>query len=163
MGPGQFVAFAKHVDSGASCDADGQPFAAAADATCVVFDSLDEACRFCDERVRAVPSIGFEVFDSAGRLNPPLLVIVNPARQHVLAGNVRAQRIRKYAAVVLALGALPLFWFDYATDRGVLVLPTIIGINMLVAAARLMQINSGVKESERVRKERLARATENRS
>jgi hypothetical protein len=38
-----------------------------------------------------------------------------------------------------------------------LILPTFLGINMLIAAARLWQLNMAVRGAERERQERLAR------
>jgi hypothetical protein len=64
--PGQFAAFARHVEGGGPCDADGRPFASSDLVTCLIFDELDYAARFCEERVTEVPSVRFEVFDSAG-------------------------------------------------------------------------------------------------
>jgi hypothetical protein len=60
---------------------------------------------------------------------------------------------------VLAAGSLPLFWYDW-TRRGVLILPTVVGINMLIASARLLQLNLAVNTAERQRQERLARHLE---
>lgn len=153
---GQFAAFSKHLDGGASCDADGRLFASVADATCLVFDSLAECRAFCEESVQAAPSVRFEIFDSAGRTNPPILIIVHPSRISTLDANPRGMRIRKYAAIALALGALPLFLFDYWMSRGLMIFPTVLGINMILIAARLIQLNASYADAERRRRARLA-------
>jgi hypothetical protein len=154
--PGQFAAFSKDADTGATRDAAGQPFASSSDVTCLVFDSFDDARTFCDTRVKAASNLRFDIFDSGGRTSPPLLVVVHPSRAHTLAGNQRDMRLRTWIARLLLLGAFPLFWLDYQ-NRGALMLPTILAINMIVVAARLLHMNMSVKEVERTREERLAR------
>jgi hypothetical protein len=157
--PGQFVAFSKHIDSGGPCDAAGRPFASSAGIACLTFDGLEEARGFCEERALHAPSVRFDVYDSAGRTNPPLLTIVHPSRAGTLEGNPRGIRIRARAAIALTIGALALFWFDYWKSRGLLILPTILGINMIIIAARLIQLNASHAHAERQRLERLAQAT----
>ena len=154
--PGQYVAFSKTIDSGGSCDQDGRPFASAADATCLLFDGLTEARTFCEEQVIRAPAVRFEIFDSAGRRDPPLLLIVHPSRIAALEGNPRGMRVRKWTASALLVGAVPLFWYDYQHDQGMLIFPTVLGINMVIIAARLMQLNGASAHAERLRQKRLA-------
>ncbi len=52
-----------------------------------------------------------------------------------------SERKRLIVAAVLFFGALPLIWWDWRTRRG-LVIPTLLGINMIFAALRLLQWNS---------------------
>jgi hypothetical protein len=153
--PGQYVAFSKTIDTGGSCDQDGRPFASAADATCLLFNDLTEARAFCEEQVTRVPAVRFEIFDSAGRRDPPLLVIVHRSRIAALEGNPRGIRVRKWAAYALLASAVPLFWYDYQHDQGMLIFPTVLGINMVIIAARLMQFNSAYVQAERLRQKRL--------
>ncbi len=154
--PGQFAAFSKFIDGGGSCDADGRPFPSTADATCVLFDGLAEARAFCETRVGEAPSVRFEIFDSAGRTNPPMLVVVHPSRASTLDANPRGMRIRKQAAIALTLGALPLFLLDYWKSGGLMIFPTVLGINMILIAARLIQLNASYADAERRRLARLA-------
>ena len=160
--PGQFVAFSKHIDSGGPCDPSGRPFASTAEIACLLFDRLDEARGFCEERVLHAPSVRFDVYDSAGRTSPPLLTIVHPSRIATLDGNPRGMRMRKRAAIALTIGAFALFWFDYWKSAGLLILPTILGINMILIAARLIQLNASHAHAERERRERLAQAAADR-
>jgi hypothetical protein len=162
VGPGQFVAFAKLADSGASCDAEGRPFATPAEATCLVFDSLGEARRFCAERVTRTPSLRFDIFDSAGRSEPPLLVMVSPASEHTLEGSPDASRARNLLAAALLLLAILLIGFDYWAPETALGLAAFLGISLMVGAARLLFLNMGSREAERARLERLARYTDDR-
>ena len=156
--PGQFVGFSKHIDSGGPCDAAGRPFGSSGEIACLTFDRLEEALGFCGQRVLGAPSVRFDVYDSKGRAHPPLLTIVHPSRVAALDGNPRGIRIRKRAAIALTLAALGLFWFDYSASRGMLILPTILGINMILIAARLIQLNASHLHAERERRERLAQA-----
>jgi hypothetical protein len=152
---GQFVAFARFLDGGGSCDADGRPFASDDEITCLLFDDFAAARRFCERQVQQFPMLAFDILDSTGRLQPPVLVVVHPSRAAVLDGNPRQASIRKRVAAALAAGALPLFWFDYASSGRLILLPTIVGINMIVAAARLLQLNAGHADAERRRLARL--------
>lgn len=151
--PGQLVAFAKDADSEVSCDEDGQPVDAN-EASCLIFDGFEEARRFCEERVGRFPHLCFEIFDDTGRTKPPLLVIVSPGRGHTLKGDPRSIRRRRLAAILLLLGSLPLFWWDWKAS-GALIVPTLLGLNMIVIAARLLHLNLTIRETERTRQERL--------
>jgi len=154
--PGQFVAFAKHLDTDTPCDPSGMPFASADAVTCFIFDSLADARRFGRESVDRVPSMRVDVFESTGRSSPPLLTIVHPARVATLDGNARTARRNAIGALVLVLAAPILFWIDWAKYDGLLILPTILGINMIIIAARLMQLNGAHATAARERRERLA-------
>lgn len=156
--PGQFVAFARLLDGGGSCDAEGRPVASPSDTTCLFFDTMDEAASFCSERARLNPAVSFDIFDHEGRSNPPLLVVVDPSRASKLSGNRRTIRLYQCAAAALVAGALGLFWWDWTQERDFLVLPTVLGVNMLLAAGRLLQMSSANSAAERARQERLARA-----
>jgi hypothetical protein len=155
--PGQFVAFAKLLDSGGSCDADGRPFATPSVATCLLFDTIEEAASFCTQHATKHPGVSFEIFDAAGRVNPPLLVVVDPSRASSVDNNPRSIRLRQYAAIALILCALALFWVDYSQEGDLLILPTIVGVNMLLAAGRLLQMTTSMRAAERERQERLER------
>lgn len=159
---GQFVAFSRFVDGGGLCDAEGRVFPSESEVTCLLFEDFAEARRFCEARVQHCRSVAFDIFDSTGRVNPPLLVVVHPSRAAVLDGNPRQARIRKRSAAALAAGALPLFWYDYWSSGGLLILPTILGINMLLAAARLVQLTAAYADAERRRLERLRQVESSR-
>ncbi len=154
--PGQFVAFAKTIDTGAPCDAEGRPFATVEDATCLLFDGLGEAEAFCREQVNRATNVRFEIFDSAGRAEPALLVIVHPSRQRQLEGNSRGMRLRTQGAVALFIVAALSFWYDFQHGPGVQFFPTLLGINLVVVALRLLQLNGSYAHAERVRQRRLA-------
>jgi hypothetical protein len=154
--PGQFAAFAKTVDTGAPCDADGRPFATVEDASCLMFDGLPDAESFCREQVKRAAHVCFDIFDSTGRAQAPLLVIVHPSKQEQLEGNPRGTRLRTQGAIVLLVVAAVSFWYDFRHGPGVQIFPTLLGMNLVVVAARLLQLNGSYAHAERVRKERLA-------
>jgi hypothetical protein len=154
--PGQYVAFAKTIDTGASCDAEGRPFLAVEEATCLLFENLAEAETFCRQQAELAPDVRFEVFDSTGRANPPLLVIVHPSKVARLEGNPHGMRIRSLVAAILLIVAALSFWYNFRNGPSFQVFPTLLGINLVVVAARLFQLNKSYAHAERVRKERLA-------
>ena len=154
--PGQFVAFAKMLETGASCDSDGKPFAAVEDATCLVFDRLGEAEAFCRDRAHHAPGVRFEIFDSALRSQAPLLVVVHPSKQGQLEGNSRGMTLRKQAAIVLLIVAAVSFWYNFHPGPSFRIFPTLLGINLVVVALRLLQLNGAYANAERLRQQRLA-------
>ena len=153
--PHQIVVFARRWSSGLPCDGSGVVFADPDAASCLVFDALDEAVAFCEAQVQREPDLAFEVFDSAGRARPPLLRIVHPSVAARSEGSPAAARRRTLFAVVLIAAALPLFWIDWRA-RGGLILPTFIGINLILVALRLLFLNFVHRESAVRQGERLA-------
>ncbi|MEN3337694.1 MAG: hypothetical protein V7647_1370 [Acidobacteriota bacterium] len=153
--PGQFVAFASHLETEAPCDPTGTPVPGDA-STCVIYDSLGEATAFTREAVQNAPAVRFDIFDSAGRSLPPLLTVVHPGRVPTLDGNPTAARRNRIGALALVAAAPILFWFDWARHDGLLILPTVLGINMIIIATRLLQLNSAHASAARSRRERLA-------
>jgi hypothetical protein len=154
--PGQVAVFSKNADTGATCDDEGKPFASDAEITCLIVDTLDEARRFCETRVEQVPGVRFEIFDAAGRTNPPLLMILSASRAHLHPDNPRGMRVRKWLAIAMLAASLPLFWIDYE-NGGLLILPTFLALNLILIAGRLLYMNVSTREAERRRDERLAK------
>ena len=155
--PTEFAAFATLADSGAVCDADGVP-TSAEDSSCIIFDTLPDAEAFCRERVAHIPSLHFEILDAAGRSRPPLFTIVHPSRAAALDGSPAKMRRNTYTAIALAAVGPPLIWFDWAVHEGVLIMPTILGINAMFIAVRLLIMNRIHISKERSRRERVAQA-----
>jgi hypothetical protein len=153
--PGQYVAFAKIFETGAPCDEEGRPFAAPEAATCLLFDTLAEAERFCTQQVERRSDVRFDIFDSAGRTSPPLLVFVHPDKASRIEGNPRGMRLRAGVAALLIVLAVCSFWYDFTHGPSARYFPTLIGINFVVVAARLIQLNRSYVHAERVRQERL--------
>jgi hypothetical protein len=153
---GQFVAFAKDVESGVPCDQDGRPFADPGLATCIIFDSLPEATAFCEAAVARSVSLQFDVFDSGGRAHSPLLTFLHPSRAASQETHPHRLGRRRLIAWALIAAGIPLIVYAYAKhqERDI-ILPAFIGINMLIAAGRLLWFNLAIRETERTRQSRL--------
>ena len=161
--PGQLVAFATQLESGAACDASGALFSSADAVTCTIFDSLATAEAFCRESVERASGIRFDIFDSAGRTSPALLTVVHPSREPRLEGNRRDTRLTNGFAAVLLLLAPVLVWIDWAKYDGTMVVPTIAGINCVIFAARIFFLNGAQASAERARRKRLAKSADRSS
>lgn len=103
----------------------------AARATCLVFDSLAEAEKYCEAEVDQVAGLRCDVYDHAGKAKPPFASYANRAM-------LRARPRRALWGWGLIAASLPCFWFDWWRGRGALIIPTVIGINMLFAGLRLV-------------------------
>jgi hypothetical protein len=156
--PGQFMLFSKDLDSGAPCDLEGRPFADVALATGVLCDSMAEVRLVAEAAVARVPSLRIDVFDAEGRANPALLTVLHPARAAAADTHPRVLGRRRWIAWSLIAAAIPLLAYAIVerTHRDI-ILPAFLGLNMLLAAGRLLWFNLGVRETERARQERLRR------
>ena len=103
------------------------------------------------------PGVGFEIFDAAGRANPPLVTVVHPSR----AGSgeadpaaLRRRRLIAWGLIILAIPTLVLAYF--LRDGGHQIFAGFVGLNMLVAAGRLLWFNLAVRETEEARRRRIA-------
>jgi hypothetical protein len=154
--PGQFVVFAKDLAGGGPCDFQGRAYADAEHAECAICDSLAEARAFGEAAVGKIPSLRLDIFDAEGRSNSPLLTLMHPSRALEADTHPRVLRRRRVIAWTLIALGIPLIVFAYVEHRERdIILPAFIGINMLLAAGRLLWFNLGVRETERVREERL--------
>lgn len=160
--PSEFAAFATLADSSASCDADGVP-TATDDASCIIFSTLTDAEIYCRERVERDPRLRFDVRDAGGMLRPPLLTIVHPSRADTVDGSARTMRHRTYAAIAMFGAAPVLFWYDWALHGGLIIMPTIVGINLVLIAIRLLVMNAGDRAAESARRARVAQAHDSRA
>jgi hypothetical protein len=157
--PGQFVAFARDAATGVPCDQDGRLFQDADATTCLLFDSFDEARTCCERGVASAPAVRFDIFDAEGRANPPLLTVLHPSRAAALDTHPGAMRRRGIIAWALAALGLALIVFAYVERRDMeIVPPAFIGINMILVGARLLWMNLAVRETERTREDRVAKA-----
>jgi len=155
--PGQLVAFSKQVTSGAPCDEHGRPFVPPDAATCLIVDTLAEADAFCRAQVEQHPEVQFDLFaGAAGRSQPPLLTIVHPSRAARLEGNPRSVRFGLAAGAALVLAGPLSIWYEWAKYEGLLIWPTVVGINLIIAGLRLIQLNASHLVAEKTRRTRLA-------
>jgi hypothetical protein len=148
LGPAECAVFCKRVGSETPLSADGEPFARFSDATFVLMANLDEARAFCEARVAEHPEICCEIYDQAGKAKPPLAIVLHPreaAKDEMSAASVRK---RTALAVGLVLAAPLFFWWDHRAG-GTLVMPTYVGITLLLIALRIWYWNFARKERSR--------------
>jgi len=158
IGREQFVAFAKDVETGVPCGANGRPFADPSQTTCILFDTLDEAQAFCEGAVRLAPRVLFDVFDAEGRANSPLITVVHPSHAWRLDTDARALHRRRAIAWALIAAGVPTIIYAWLWRAEIeVIFPGFIGINLIVAGGRLLWLNLGIRETERARQERLKR------
>jgi hypothetical protein len=154
--PTQCAVFLRNDQWGTPVDRNGKP-RGGDNATCVLFESIEDAERFCRQTVAEHPLVSCEVLDASGRANPALLIVT---REHVGGDDdVRGwfAHHRRLVIAILIAASLPLFWLDWL-HHGEWIL-SVIGINLVVAALRLLMWVVGAKNNE---KERLARLQDHR-
>ena len=156
----QFAAFAKQLGTGIACDLDGRVFDEPHHAACAVFDSFREARRESEAAVARTPAVQIDIFDAQGRANPPLLTVVHPDRATTQDAGPQAARRRSLIAWGLVVASAPLMVLAFALDDSLMgILPGFIAANMLLFGGRLLWFNLGMRETERVREERVARVS----
>ena len=141
IAPAQCAVLFRRVDSETPLAPDGTAVANFRDCTFLLFDRLEDARRFCEARVQEFPHMCCEIFDSEGRAKPPLLTIVHPHAAEKDVISATSVRRRTIAALVLFVVALPLIWWDWRSGSR-LILPTVLGINMIFIGLRLFQWNA---------------------
>jgi hypothetical protein len=153
--PGQYAAFLSDVQSSAPMSSDGSAESSASKHSCLLFESLPEAEAYCHEAVQKIPDMKCDVFDSAGRVNPPVAVFVNQKFAHTLDTEARAHRLILWGLVAIAV-SVPLFWYAWKSGASEVWWPILLGINVLFAGLRLLHWGSGLKEQIRYRQEQAA-------
>jgi hypothetical protein len=153
--PGQYAVFLSDVESSAPVSRDGIPVHSASEYFCLLFETLSDAESYCQEAVKDIRRLKCEVFDSAGRANPPIAVFVNPEFAHTLDTEASARRLVRWGVVAIAV-SLPLFWYAWKNGAGVVWWPIFVGINAVFAGLRLIQWGHGLKEELRYRQKEAA-------
>jgi hypothetical protein len=141
VSPNQYAVFFKHLETAAPLSPDGVPVSRMTDCTFGLFDSLDEARRFCEARVVEHPSMCCEIFDREGKTKPPLLTIVHPSMAEKDELSPTWARRRRVMAILCFLVAIPLFVWDAKGGWG-LILPSFIAFNLIFFGLRLIYWNS---------------------
>jgi hypothetical protein len=149
--PSEFAVFHSDIKSGAMTNAAGA-FAASGEETCAIFSSLAEAEEYCQRKVRELPWLRCEIFDSAGKARPPLSVVVNPA--HKLEVSARSARNKFLLGSALCLSSLGFFYWDYRTKGSMMFLFTLVGINLALGGFRVILWGLGVREQLREQQRR---------
>jgi hypothetical protein len=148
LAPGEYPLFLRDGKTWAERDADGKPLGRRGDSVCLVFSSLDEAKQFGEQKVRERPDLRCDIYDREGLRNPPLCSFGdrewNPAPRTLL-----------WLAGGCAVASVPLFFWDWSR-RGELVLASLIGINLIAAALRLLFWGLGALDDRREQRKRAA-------
>lgn len=157
--PGQFAIFARDGVSGAARDLDGAAFSSADAATCAIAESLDEARAAAKAAVARHPSLRLDVFDAEGRANPPLLTVLHPERAGSLEEGPAQMRRRRLLGCALIAFGVPLVAYASLQDRDHdVILPALVGINMILFGGRFLWLNLALRETRRAREARVAAA-----
>src|SRR5215469_142495 len=146
--PGQYAVFLSDVQSSAPMSSDGSLVNSGSMHSCLLFDSLPEAEAYCREAVQKFPRIRYDLFDSAGRVNPPVTVFVNQKFAHTLDTESRAHHIVLWGLVAIAV-SVALFSYAWKTGAREVWWPSLLGSNMLFAGLRLLHWGYGLKEQIR--------------
>ena len=154
MRPTQCAVFLKDRITSTALTADGYAFPTPAETACFLFDNVDEAQRFCEMRVVALPHLRCEVYDAEGLARPPLLVIVHPQFQRKEQAGSRWSRVRKLAAGCLTVAGAALLWFGVRSSNAS-DLAIFLAINCLFVALRFVYWDFGTRHHERERQRRL--------
>jgi hypothetical protein len=160
LGPKQCAVFIQHTETAAPLSPAGTGFARYQGCTCCVFESLAAARAFSEGKVLQFPFMRCEIFDSAGKSKPPLLVVAHPSVAEKDELSVSSVRRRKLIAAVLLAVAPALIWWDWRSQWA-LIVPTFLAVTSIVAALRMlhnMARTEHARESENRIKDHLARA-----
>lgn len=144
---GQFAVFLSDAQTHAGMRPDGRYTGPDVPDTCLIFDSLDEAEKYCRSIVREAPRLRCLIFDHRGKAAPPAAVFVSPAFAGTLDSEAKGRRLMWAGAALIVL-SLPLFWFDWRADWR-LILPTVIGVQFIVAGGRFLQLGAATREAAR--------------
>ena len=142
---GQFAVFHSDITTDVERAADGHYLQPGEDSTCLVFDSLAEAEEHCEMKVDQIPSLRCDIYDHAGKSKPPMLTYVN--KIHFKAPSKRA----KWGWVLVA-ASVPCFWIEWHWGN-TLVIPMVVGVNLVFAGLRLVYWGKGGSEKRRAVKE----------
>ena len=93
-----------------------------------------------------IPNLRCDIYDHTGKSKPPLLTYVN--KIHLKAGSKRA----KWGWVLVA-ASLPCFWIEHHWGN-TLVVPMVIGVNLVFAGLRLVYWGKGGVEKRRAVREK---------
>lgn len=143
---GQFAVFHSDVATDVERAADGHYLQSGEDSTCLVFDSLDKAEEYCEIKVEQIPNLRCDIYDHTGKSKPPMLTYVN--KIHLSAGTKRA----KWGWALVA-ASLPFFWMEWHWGN-TLVVPMIVGVNLVFAGLRLVYWGKGGSEKRRAVREK---------
>lgn len=148
--PGQFAVFHQDVKSAAELSPRGEPVLSATESVCCIFDALGEAKSYCEQKVKEYVFMRCEIFDSEGKAKSPLLVVVNHGMQKHVEDSESSVRWRIRWGYLLLAASVPLFWWDWRSG-GLMILPSLAGINLIFIGMRLLFWGYGTAHARRSR------------
>ena len=148
--PPQYAVFFSEVESGVELTSDGRHLGPGMTHSCLIFDSLEEAEKYCRQKIEDIPKLRCDVFDSSGRVNSPVATLVGGRYQGRLQSPAKSTRMMQWAFLSMA-ASLPLFWYTWHT-RGEEWMAAFFGVQLVVVGLRLLHWGYGMKEELRHRK-----------
>jgi hypothetical protein len=142
--PGQYAVFHSDVNTDVEKKPDGHFLAPEDESFCLVFDSLSEAEAYCESKVEEIPSLRCDIYDHLGKGKPPALTYLNEAHLH------SPRKHARWGWLMIA-ASVPCFLLDWHWDF-VVIVPTIVGLNLVFAGLRLIYWGTGGKEKRRSKK-----------
>jgi hypothetical protein len=152
MRPDQCAVLFRDRSTSTPLSPEGKPYSAVTEYTCLLFDRLDAAQRFSEIKVRDLPSLVCEIFDSAGRVNPPLLVISHPNYEGDEDSGPASSRRRKLIVAGLLAAGAALFSLNLWGES---ILATFLASNCVLFGLRFLYWEYAVRHRERERRRRV--------
>jgi hypothetical protein len=138
---GQYAVFHTDVRSDTEKKPDGRFLDPGEDSTCLVCDSLAEAEAYCEAKVEQISNLRCDIYDHTGKSKQPILTYVNKAHLHT-------PRKRTIWGWIVVAGSLPCFWIEWHW-HGTLIVPMIVGFNLVFAGLRMAYWGVGGVEKRR--------------
>jgi hypothetical protein len=143
---GQFAVFHSDVATDVERTLDGNYLQPGQDSVCIVFDSLADAEAYCETKVADIPNLRCDIYDHTGKSKPPFLTYVN--KIHLKSASNRAKW-----GWTLVVASLPFFWMEHHWGN-TLVIPMVVGVNLVFAGLRLVYWGKGGSEKRRAVREK---------
>ena len=136
--PGQYAVFHSDVETNIEKTPAGKYLQPEDQSTCAVFDSLDEAETYCEAKVEEIPRLCCEIYDHTGKSKLPMFTYVNKRY-------LKSPQKHAYWGWVMVAASLPCFWIEWHW-HGTLVVPMIVGFNLVFGGLRLVYWGLGGSE-----------------
>jgi len=154
--PGQYAAFFRDIHIGAEVTEAGAPLSSGEPPSCMIFDLFPEASDYCQRKVSQVSALRCDIFDSHGRVNPPVASFVNKVHSHKLDSPGKFRRMILIGFVPIAV-SLPLFWFTWSRGADTW-LAAFFGVQLVLLGLRLHIL--GLQHADRDRESKETVRTE---
>lgn len=141
--PGEYPVFLRDGKTWAERNADGKPLRPGEASVCLLFPGLEEAKRFCEQKVAELPHLRCDIYDNQGLSKPPLCSYGEKD------WNPKPKTLLLLSGGCISV-SIPLFCWDWSR-RGELILPSILGINLVAAGLRFLFWGLGARDDRRER------------